>query len=120
MLKFLASKFPPRYQQELKRLHFGRHIKSSYFLLMLLVSLLILIPGVATSDSLPSFDRVRILTTPRVIQDAELTASARSMRYINDSPVTAAQVAVNRTCYVDKTAYHPMGGLCRCPGSQLL
>ena len=41
--------------------------------LMLFASLLVVAPGVARSGTLPSFDRVRILTAPREIQDAELT-----------------------------------------------
>lgn len=43
-----------------------------YKLQVLFVSLWILIPGAAISEALPKYDRVRILETPRVIQDAEL------------------------------------------------
>ena len=53
----------------------GRRVAPSTVITSLVVALTwtLLIPGAAISEALPSFDRVRILETPRVVQDAELT-----------------------------------------------
>ena len=53
----------------------GRRVVPSAVITSLGIALTwsLLIPGAAISETLPSYDRVRILETPRVVQDAELT-----------------------------------------------